>query len=177
MGRDLQRQMKPPPWRQTWPPILAGLLWSVAIVLGTAWLLHEPPTPPPENPLVLNTTRSMFIERDGSEVWRVEMTVDVRHSCGSVVVDRRFAPSGGDVRSHEPLYSYIDELGLRLGTAPYSVTVDAEQTPVLNVWHEYEIVPGERGNLLVDVEAYDCANGFAGPTVVGKAVPYDWTGR
>ena len=167
-------QLKPPPWRKAWPPILAGVAWSVMVAAGVAWVLHESPPPPPDKPFTLVESRAFFVDHeDYGEVWRTEITVEVRHSCGAVVVDRRFAPAGGEIRPHDPISSYVDERGLRLGTVPYSISLDASESPTMTVWHEYEIVPGEHGHLLIEAEAFACENGFAGAVPIG-AVPYDW---
>jgi hypothetical protein len=165
-------QLKPPPWRRAWPPILAGVAWSVMVAVGVAWLMHDPPPPPPEEPFTSVETRAFFVEREGhGQVWRTEIVARVDHTCGAVVVDRRFAPIGGEIRLHDPLFSYLDEMGWRLGTAPYSI--ELTEGDVLTAWHEYKIVPGEHGHLLIEAEAFACQNGFAGAVPI-DAIPYDW---
>ena len=150
------------------PWLIAGTIVGAGLALAAvAYNALKPAPLPPEEPLALHDTRATL--RGG--VWRVEMDVEVLHSCETIEVDRRFAPDGGVVRRQAPIASYLDQRGWQLGSAPYSVAVEAGQA--LSLWHTYLAVPGDYGNLIVEVTAWGCDNGFQGP-VLSERVPYDW---
>lgn len=146
MGADL---IKPPPWRRFWPAALAALVWTAAVVIGTAVYLAIP-IPPVKSPVEITANRA-FWTPEGT--WRVETDVKISDHC-RIVVSRRFAADGDLQR--EPSSTY---LGRRIGELPYLLEVRPWSG---TVWYEYAIQPGHFADYLIEATAWQCDGGYSG---------------
>lgn len=153
---------------------LGCFLAGVAATVGTLmdW------GPPAQPPILVEDTRSSYVERDGQTLWRVEMDVQVLATCQVVKVDRSFAQAGGGpVWRQVPITSYVDAMGMALGSAPYSVDLPPGRTLI---WHEYAITRPTAGHLIVEVFATSCEGnrGRAWSGTLGTwTLAFDWRGR
>ena len=148
--------MRPPEWRRHWPPILAVLLWSVILIIGTAWLVHEPEAPLPALPIHVEANVAAWTPEGR---WRVETQVTIESEC-RIEVRRQFSPppASGTPR---PVASHLDPL--HPGDFPY--LIDAQPgTSDGRVWYEYALPPEMVGaEYLIEVIAWQCVNGYTGP--------------
>jgi hypothetical protein len=117
----VKNALMPPQWRRSWPPILAGLVWTVAIVLLTAWWLHKP-APPPWTPPMLTHSLAVVVE-DGEPARVIEHRTIERAFDGDWVVRVVRVGDGvpevictrpPDAKSYEARYSTIGESFLSL---------------------------------------------------------------
>lgn len=155
--------IKPPPWRRAWPAIIAVLLWSVGVAIGTMVYL----TRPAPEPFVVAEDRA---ERLPGGIWRLETKSRIVSACRSVIVDREFAPEAQTAFRMAPIEASIPGLIADPAERRYVLST---QPGNVRLWLEYAEVSGLHGIYIIRIAAYDCDNGWSG-ALPPRFVPFDW---
>lgn len=137
------------------------LEWIAGAILGgmlLPWTINEvrewfPPAEPIR--MVVSTSG---LQPDG--LWRVERTIEIRETCGSVVYRRAF-------RGQIDGISVPDLLGPAVSSnlpAALDAVLPSRQRPpgTYRDWWTYRIPPGFVGSYIVSVAAADCPSGYNG---------------